>query len=157
MFFLKNVMTIGLLSMCCSAIAVTSLDGVYQWNPTFFLSIHSTSTPAAVVATIYFNEKPTDGSVDFSSLGGARLTVINLDSFELLQGTGSGNVATVSGTRFHRACDVTYSLVFNADTSVTVTLVSISKNALGRANPVNINCNTNLGQVGDVATIKKIL
>lgn len=154
MIFLKRVLAIGSLFIAGSALAASNLDGIYQWNSTTYLSVHSSGS--TVIATIYFNEVPSDGRVDFTSSGGARLTTVNLDSFELLSGSGSGQSARVSGTRFHRACDITYTLLFNADTTLTVTTNSISKNALGQANPLNINCNTNLGNVGDSGTIPKI-
>src|SRR5674476_1190079 len=48
------------------------------------------------------------------------------DTFDLLQGQIAGSSATLIGTRFFRACTLSYALTFNSDSTLTVHLNSVS-------------------------------
>lgn len=120
-------------------------DGIYQWDAGYYLSVHQDGS--RIIATIYGNYG--SGGVN---LGGLAVNV--LDLFELLDGQIVGSNATISGARIFRACKVSYGLVFNSDSTLTVRLTSVS-NSLG-ISVANINCATQFNAVGSVWTIPRI-
>ena len=66
-----------------------------------------------------------------------------------------GSSATLSGTRFYRACTLSYGLTFNSDSTLTVRLDSVS-NSLG-VSTAEVDCAARYNPVGSVWTIPRIL
>ena len=119
--------------------AAVSYDGIYQWSTGQYLSLHQDE--GNMIATIYFNK---DGNFTFYTPDGkAMLPVPQLDIFDLLSGPVTGRTAKISGTRFHRACNVNYEFTFNSDASITVTRTAVSNSAA--ANAAGISCSTTIG------------
>jgi len=128
----------------------STYDGIYQWSPGKFLSLHQDGTN--MIATIYFTG---DGNFTFGApAGGGTLPVPQLDLFDLMSGTVSGSSAHIDGTRFHRACNVAYDFKFNSDTSITVTRVGASNTSA--ANSAGISCSSILGMEASTMTVPKI-
>jgi len=94
-----------------------------------------------MIATIYFNK---DGTFTFYTPDGkAKLPVTQLDIFDLLSGPVTGQTAKITGTRFHRGCQVAYDFTFNNDASITVNRTGISNSAA--ANTAGISCSAVVG------------
>ena len=125
-------------------------DGIYQWTPGVYLTIQQHG--ANIIATNYFN---VDGSFTFTSSDGHVLPVPQLDIFDLYNGSVSGANANISGTEFHRACNVSYSLVFSDNGSITVTKTAVSNTAA--ATQVGISCAAITEPIGTVKVVPKIL
>lgn len=125
-------------------------DGIYQWSPGNFLSLHQDGTN--MIATIYFN---TDGNVTVpATVGVGTLLVPQLDLFDLMHGEVTGSTATIDGTRFHRACNVGYDFKFNIDSSITVTRIGVSNTPA--ANSAGISCSAILSAEATPLTVPKI-
>jgi hypothetical protein len=125
-------------------------DGIYQWSPGNYLSIHQRG--ARIIATIYLNA---DGSFSFNSPDGHILPVPQLDIFDLLNGSISGSRATISGTRFHRACNVSYNFAFSDNGDISVTKTAVSNTAA--ADLAGISCAAITEPMGVVMVVPKIL
>lgn len=121
-------------------------DGIYQWDPDYYLSVHQIGG-GILIGTIYWVY--TSNSVPI----GTR-TISEVDTFDLLNGPIVGSSATMSGTRFYRACTLSYDFNFNSDASLTVRLNSVS-NTFG-VSTANVNCAARYNAVGTVRTIPRI-
>jgi hypothetical protein len=127
-----------------------SYDGIYQWSPGQYLSLHQDG--AYMIATIYFND---DGNFTFyPPAGNGNLPVAQLDVFDLLNGPVVGRTAKINGTRFHRACHVSYDFTFNTDATITVTRTAASNNA--EANASGISCSAIVGMEPITLLVPKI-
>jgi hypothetical protein len=116
-----------------------SYDGIYQWSTGQYLSLHQDE--GIMIATIYFNK---DGNFTFYTPDGkAMLPVPQIDIFDLLSGSVTGRTAKISGTRFHRACNVSYDFTFNSDASLTATRTAASNSAAATA--AGISCSATIG------------
>lgn len=125
-------------------------DGIYQWSPGNFLSLHQDGTN--MIATIYFTN---DGDSTFPATAGVgTLPVPQLDLFDLMHGEVTGSMAAMDGTRFHRACNVGYDFKFNIDSSITVTRIGVSNTPA--ANSAGISCSAILGAEATTLTVPKI-
>jgi hypothetical protein len=114
-------------------------DGIYQWSAGNFLSLHQDGT--VMIAVIYFNNS---GSFNFpAAVGGGTLNVPQLGLFDLMSGQVTGPTATLAGTRFHGACNVTYNFTFNADITITVTRTGVSNTPAAVA--AGISCSAIVG------------
>ena len=135
-------MLLGLSFFIGSAQAVVTpgpYDGIYLWSPGKFLSLHQDGTQ--MIATIYFNN---DGSYSFPApAGGGVLPVPQLDLFDLMNGSVTGSVAHIDGTRFHRACNVGYDFTFNSDASISVTRLGVGNTPA--ADSAHISCSAIVG------------
>ena len=119
--------------------AAVSYDGIYQWSTGQYLSLHQDG--GSMIATIYFNK---DGNFTFYTPDGkAMLPVPQIDIFDLLSGSVTGRTAKISGTRFHRACNVSYDFTFNSDASLTATRTAASNSAAATA--AGISCSATIG------------
>jgi hypothetical protein len=125
-------------------------EGVYQWSPGYFLTIQQHGT--VVIATMYFTA---DGSYSFNSPDGRVLTVPQLDLFDLYHGTITGAKATMTGTEFHRACNVGYEFAFSDSGNITVTKTAVSNTAA--ATQAGISCSAITMPLGTVKVVPKIL
>lgn len=133
-----------------SAQADTTYDGIYQWSPGNFLSLHQDGTQ--MIATIYFTN---DGNFSFSTQSGSGvLPVPQLDLFDLMSGSVIGSTAQIEGTRFHRACNVTYDFKFNLDSSITATRVGVSNTSM--ADSAGISCASIVASEATTITVPKI-
>ena len=125
-------------------------DGIYQWSPGNFLSLHQDGTQ--MIATIYLTN---DGSYSFPApAGGGVLPVPQLDLFDLMHGGVTGSTAQMDGTRFHRACNVGYDFTFNNDATITVTRIGVSNNAV--ADSAGISCSAIVGLEPATMIVPKI-
>src|SRR5674476_42106 len=125
-------------------------DGIYQWSPGNFLSVHQDGTQ--MIATIYFNN---DGSYSFPApAGGGVLPVPTLDLFDLMHGDVTGSTAQMDGTRFHRECNVGYDFTFNNDATITVTRIGVSNTAA--ADSAGISCSLIVGMEPSTMIVPKI-
>jgi len=125
-------------------------DGIYLWSAGNFLSLHQDGTH--MIATIYFTN---DGNFSFpAASGGGVLPVPQLDLFDLMGGQVTGSTAKISGTRFHRACNVAYDFAFNADATITVTRTGVSNSVA--ADSAGISCSAIVGAEAVTLTVPKI-
>ena len=124
-------------------------DGIYQWDPEYFLSVHRIGADT-LIGTIYWVYKSSGVKI------GTR-TITEADTFDLLSGkiVDSSASATVSGTRFFRACALSYDLKFNSDTSLTVTRNSVS-NSTG-VSLADLDCAAKYSSEALVRTVPKII
>jgi hypothetical protein len=119
--------------------ASASYDGIYQWSAGQYLSLHQDGSN--MIATIYFNK---DGTFNFYTPDGKdKLPVSQLDIFDLLSGAVTGQAAKMSGTRFHRACNVSYDFRFNSNDTITITRTAASNSAAATA--AGISCSATIG------------
>jgi hypothetical protein len=93
-------------------------EGIYQWDPGHFLSVHRI-VGDTLIGTIYWVYTANTVQV------GTR-AVSEADTFDLFHGQIVGSSVTLSGTRFYRACTLSYDLTLNADSSLTVQQKSVS-------------------------------
>jgi hypothetical protein len=121
-------------------------DGIYQWDTGYYLSVHQKGD-GALIGSIYWTYTANTEQV------GAR-TIPEADTFDLLQGQIVGSGATMSGTRFYRACTLSYDLTFNANSTLTVRLNSVS-NSPG-VSAADVNCAARYNTVGSTWTIPRI-
>ena len=127
-----------------------SFDGIYQWSPGNYLSLHQDGSH--MIASIYFNA---DGNFSFPATSGTGvLPVPQLDIFDLMNGQVIGSTVQMNGTRFHRACNVTYDFTFNSDATITVTRVGVSNTAA--ADAAGIACSAIVGAEPITLSVPKI-
>jgi hypothetical protein len=127
-----------------------SYDGIYQWSPGNYLSLHQDGTN--MIATIYFTN---DGNFSFPApAGGGVLPVPQLDVFDLMAGQVTGSTAKIAGTRFHRVCNVTYDFTFNANATITVTRTGQSNTAA--ADSARLSCSAIVGNEPTTLTVPKV-
>ena len=125
-------------------------DGIYQWSPGNYLSLHQDGTH--MIATIYFNA---DGSFSFPATSGTGvLPVPQLDIFDLMNGQVAGSTVRMNGTRFHRACNATYDFTFNNDATITVARIGVSNTAV--ADAAGISCSAIVGAEPIALSVPKI-
>lgn len=121
-------------------------DGIYQWDAGYYLSVHQIGG-STLIGTIYWVY--TANSVPI----GAR-AISEVDTFDLFHGQIVGSSATMTGTRFYRGCTPSYDFTFNADSSLTVRLTSVSNSpGVGVA---EVNCAARYNPLGTVSTIPRI-
>lgn len=138
-----------LLGQAQATVVAASYDGIYQWSAGQYLSLHQDGTH--LIATIYFNK---NGSFTFPASTGGVLPVTQIDVFDLMDGQVSGSTAKMTGTRFHRACQVSYNFVFNSDTTVTVTRTGASNTPA--ADAAGISCSALAGTEASTLVVPKI-
>lgn len=150
---LCRALLLGLPFFCGHAqAAVTSgpYDGIYQWSPGNYLSLHQDGTH--MIATIYFNA---DGNFSFPATSGAgELPVPQLDIFDLMNGLVIGSTVRMNGTRFHRACNVSYDFTFNNNDTITVFRAGVSNSAI--ADAAGISCSAIVGMEAATIGVPKI-
>jgi hypothetical protein len=119
-------------SAVASAVVFTGgpYDGIYQWDPGYFLSVHRIGGDT-LIGTIYWVYTANPVQVGTRPISEA-------DTFDLFHGQIVGSSATISGTRFYRACTLSYDLTFNSDSSLTVRQNSVS-NSPG-VSVANVDC-----------------
>ena len=120
-------------------------DGIYQWSPGYFLSVHQNADH--LIGSIYWVYTGNTEQV------GSRV-IPEVDTFDLMGGPIVGSTATVTGTRFYRACALSYGLTFNSDSSLSVRLNSVS-NSPG-VSVADVDCAARYTPVGSVRTIPRI-
>jgi sugar lactone lactonase YvrE len=118
------------------------VDGIYLWSADNYFSLHQVG--ADLIATNYFNE-------NYPIAGGPQL-----NSYDLLGGSFKGATAQISGTRYHRACNVTYSLTVNADGSLTATRNSVTNTAAANAAGINCQAIVEAESSGATLTVRKL-
>jgi hypothetical protein len=129
-----------------SVSSASPYDGIYQWDTGYYLSVHQIGG-GALIASIYWVYDANTEQVGKRAIPAA-------DTFDLLQGQIVGSTATITGTRFYRACTLSYDLTFNSDSSLTVRLNSVS-NSLG-VSVADVDCVARYNPVGSVWTIPRI-
>jgi uncharacterized repeat protein (TIGR02543 family) len=120
-------------------------DGIYQWDTGYYLSVHQNA--GTLIGSIYWVYNGNSEQVGSRSIPEA-------DTFDLLSGPIVGPSATMTGTRFYRACQVSYDFIFNSDSSLTVRLNSVN-NGPG-VNAADVNCSARFNPVGSAWTILRI-
>ena len=135
-------------STVASAVVFTGgpYDGIYQWDSGYFLSVHRIGGDT-LIGTIYWVYTANPVQV------GTR-TISEADTFDLFHGQIVGSNATISGTRFYRACTLSYDLTFNNDSSLTVRQNSVS-NSPG-VSVADVGCAAKYNSVGLLWTVPKI-
>jgi len=121
-------------------------DGIYQWDPGYFLSVHRIGGDL-LIGTIYWVF--TENTVQVGSR-----TLSETDSFDLLQGKLVGTTATMSGARFYRACKLSYDLTFNADSSISVQQKNVSNSP--DVKTTDVDCAARYNSAGASRTLPKI-
>jgi hypothetical protein len=120
------------------SVATGQYDGIYQWSPDNYLSIHQDG--ADFIVTNYFNE--VNVGLNVKPASGGVLAVPKLAAFDLIGGKLEGNVAKINAdtnTKYHRVCKVAYDFTLNADGSqLTATRTSVSNTK--HADAAGISC-----------------
>ena len=132
------------------ASALGQYDGIYQWSPGNYLSLHQDG--AQMIATIYFN---VDGTFAFGAAPGGTLSIPQLDLFDLLNGSVTGATAKIKGTRFHRACNVSYDFAFGDNATLTATRTGVSNTAI--ADAAGISCGAIVAAESSSLKMQKVL
>lgn len=138
--------SIAVTASALSTSAPGIYDGIYQWDAGYYLSVHQIGG-GTLIGTIYWVYAANSVPV------GTR-TISEADTFDLLAGPLVGSSATLSGTRFYRACTLDYTLTFNSDTSLSVRLTNV-RNSPG-VSVGDVNCATRYNTVGSTWTIPKV-
>lgn len=120
-------------------------DGIYQWADGYFLSVHEIGGDR-LIGSIYWQY--TENAVQV----GTR-TVTKADTFDLLNGQMVGAIATttMTGTRFYGGCALSYGFTFNSNSSLTVSLNSVSGVSVA-----DVACAARYNSEGFPRTIQKI-
>ena len=121
-------------------------DGLYQWDAGQYLSVHQKGD-GSLIGSIYGVYTANTEQV------GAR-TISEVDTFDLLHGQLVGSSATMSGTRFYRACMLVYDFTFNSDSSLTVHLNSAGNSA--GVSTAEVDCAARFQAAGSVWIIPRI-
>ena len=121
-------------------------DGIYQWEDGTYLSVHEIGG-RTLIGTIYWVYKA-------NSVQAGTRTVAEADAFDLFNGPLVGTSATMTGTRFFRACTLAYDFTFNSDSSLTVRLNNVS-NTTG-VSKTDVDCAAKHVPVGTSWTIPRI-
>ena len=140
------------VSATFALVAAGLYDGIYQWDTGYFLSLHQMGG-GALVGTIYWVANTEQ--VGKLAIQVGKLAVPEADTFDLLQGQIAGSSATLIGTRFFRACTLSYGLTFNSDSTLTMRLNSVS-NSPG-VSVADVDCAARYQSVDSVWTIPRIL
>jgi hypothetical protein len=122
-------------------------DGIYQWDAGYFLSVHQTHG-GTLIGTIYWVY-----SANTEQVG--TYAVTDSDTFDLLQGQLVGSTATMTGTRFYRACEVSYDFTFNSDATLFVHRKSVN-NSPG-VSTADVDCAARYNSESSIRTIPRIL
>ena len=130
---MKKIIVSALLSACGVAFAASPYDGVFQERDEVgsYLSVHTNGN--VFIGTLY--------NIDF--LNGVPVALFNglrprqLNTWNLLQGSLSGNVANVSGELLLNHCKVNAQIAFTTTTAL-VTVQSATSTPLGQE--VGVNC-----------------
>jgi hypothetical protein len=126
--------------------SVTGLyDGIYQWDAGYYLSVHQNA--GTLIGSIYWVYSGNSEQV------GSR-SIPETDTFDLFSGPIVGPKATMTGTRFYRACALSYDFGFNSDSSLTVRLNSAG-NSPG-VSKADVDCAARYNPVGSTWTIPRI-
>ena len=130
---MKKIIVSALLSACGVAFAASPYDGVFQERDEVgsYLSVHTNGN--VFIGTLY--------NIDL--LNGVPVALFNglrprqLNTWNLLQGSLSGNVANVSGELLLNHCKVNAQIAFTTTTAL-VTVQSATSTPLGQE--VGVNC-----------------
>jgi hypothetical protein len=138
----------GVTSAVASTVVFTGgpYDGVYQWDPGYFLSVHRIGGDI-LIGTIYWVYGESAVQV------GTR-TIPEADAWDLLQGKLVGSTATMTGTRFFRGCRLSYELTFNPDFSLTIQHNSVSNSPA--VSLADVDCAARYTLLGSGRTVAKI-
>ncbi len=71
-----------------------------------------------------------------------------------MNGQVVGSTVRMNGTRFHRACNVTYDFTFNTDATITVTRFGVSNTAA--ADAAGISCSAIVSTEPTTLSVPKI-
>jgi hypothetical protein len=146
----RTMQRIGFGAPASPPVTATGLyDGIYAWADGNYLSVHQDSM--SIIATNYFNDST---SMAFRTASGSVLLVPQLDLFDLLSGPLTGSTAQIKGTRFHRACNVSYDFTFGENATLRATRTGVSNTAI--ADAAGISCSAILGSESTTRTMQKI-
>jgi hypothetical protein len=121
-------------------------DGIYQWGPGYYLSVHQIGG-GTLIGTVYW-------VYTANSVQVGKRTISEVDTFDLFHGQLVNSGATMTGTRFYRACALSYDFTFNSDATLTVQHNSVS-NSPG-VSTADVECAARYNSIGSVWTIPKI-
>lgn len=129
---MKKIILSALLSVCGASFAASPYDGIFQERNQSgsYLSVHTNGN--ALIGTLY--------NIDL--LDGAPVSLFNglrprqLNTWNLLQGALSGNVAYVSGEMLLNTCKVGAQISFTGTTAL-LTIQSATSTAVGQENGVD--------------------
>jgi hypothetical protein len=127
------------------AFAAGPYDGIYLWSPGYFLSVHQNA--GTIIGSIYWVYTGNNVRV-------GNRTISEADTFDLMNGQIVGSNAAISGTRFYRACTLSYDLTFNSDFTLTVRLSGVG-NSPGVA-VVDVDCAAKFTPADSVWTIPRL-
>ena len=130
---MKKILLSALLAACGTAFAAGPYDGIFQERDEVgsYLAVHTNGN--VFIGTLY--------NIDL--LNGLPVTLFNglrprqLNTWNLLQGSLSGNVANVSGEMLLNHCKVNAQIAFTTTTAL-VTVQSATSTPLGQE--VGVNC-----------------
>lgn len=146
----KLIFALCFASLIQAANAAGQFDGVYVnlASSGSYLSIHTNNNK--VIATAY-GIIPASG-IKVSSLIGD-VSVRQLNTWDLYQGTISGSVASLSGQVFYNACNVSVTLNLT-ESGGTVFVTSASNTLVG--NSSGVNCSAFLNLVPNGISFQKV-
>jgi hypothetical protein len=128
------------------AFAAGPYDGIYQWDDGYYLSVHQIGG-GTLIGTVYWVY-----TANTEQVGTRRVS--EADTFDLSHGQLVDSTATMTGTRFYRACTLSYDFTFNLDASLTVRHNSVSNSA--GVSVADVDCAARYNTVGSVWTIPRI-
>ena len=134
------------MAVSANVFAGGRFDGIYQWDAGYYLSVHQIGGDT-VIGTIYWVYNANNEQV------GAR-AISEADTFDLFHGQLVGSSATMTGTRFYRACTLEYDFTFNSDASLTVRHNNAS-NSPG-VSVADVDCVARYNSVNSSWTVPKI-
>lgn len=105
-------------------------DGIYQWAEGYYLSLHRIGEDT-LIGTIYWVYNSNNIQI-------GKRVVTDVDTFDLLGGKIVDSTATISGTRFFRACKLSYDLEFDSESQISVRRRSVD-NSPGVSTDI-VNC-----------------
>lgn len=131
---MKKLIAAALLATSGVAIAAGPYDGVYVnlSSSGSYLSVHTNAE--RVIATLY-GIIPASGIQMQSAIGNVRPTQLN--TWDLIGGTISGNVAQISGQVIFNACNVNLTVSFGSNGTATGRITSADQTPVGRSSGVD--------------------
>jgi hypothetical protein len=131
---MKKMIAAVLLAASGAAMAAGPYDGVYVnlASSGSYLSVHTNGD--RVIATLY-GIIPASGIEMYSAIGNVRPTQLN--TWDLINGTISGNVAQISGQILFNACTVGLTVTFAGNGSATGRITSAGQTPVGRSSGVD--------------------
>lgn len=132
----KQILGAALAIFSLAGLAAGQYDGIYKQDGAANTYVTMHTNGSQVIAGIFDTMQSTGVRINSSN---GSYTPERLDFWDLLNGTITGNTATLSGQRMFGACTETYQVTFTS-TGATGVLTDVSTTAAGTAQ--GVRCGT---------------